>query len=392
MDFTKTQDVLQSPGAFSFDSDDAHIHKLMRWLAVHYASRVLVSYPNTDGDYNVNLTGADMERVTAYTASKYSEAFRRFPNGEVTGDLGFGGLDTKVIAVINVSTLSSYMTYVALHRLGFTPMFVSPRLAEPGYTHLLRTTGCHCVIAGGPSLGMIHGIKKTYDRPLDVVPILEDEQVLEGLTSAKVDLPDPGCSPGEIIHTGGTTGLPRPVRFNLRTWMARLPLSWTSTEEKILCTLPIFHTYGLGTFTRSMRIATPICLLNPHRPVTASIVWRALDVTGAKHLYTVPYVLKFFTDMDGGVQRLAKLDTVRPGGSACEWPKLLHTIKSTQTSSQEKTRRVRVQRWPLAPPRLCSLVTEACRPVSFPKEFQTCDFDSGSRGTRLTISSTGRYR
>lgn len=318
MDPTKTQDP---PGAFSFDRDDGHVDKLMRWLATHYADRVVLQYPNIDGDYNVNLTGADMERVTAFTASKYSEAFRHLPNGEVTGDIGFGELDTKVVAVINVSTLSSYMTYVALHRLGFSPMFISPRLADTGYVHLLQTTGCHCVIAGGPSLGMIHGVKKTYDGPLDIVPMLEDDEALKGLTSAKVNLPEPGCCPGEIIHTGGTTGLPKPVRFNLRTWMAKLPLTWASAEEKILCTLPIFHSYGVGTFTRSMRIAAPICLLNPHRPVTASIIWKALDATNAKELYTVPYVLKFFTDMEGGVERLAKLDIVRPGGSAREWPR-----------------------------------------------------------------------
>lgn len=324
----ETQNVTQPPGGFLFEEGEPHIDGLMRWLAKHYANDTILAYPNTKGEYHAKLTGDDMERVSAYAASRYADAFRQLPRGEVTGavsgtDGGGGFFDTKVVAMVNVSTLGSHVTYLALHRLGFSPMLISPRLAEAGYAHLVREAGCQCVVAGGSSIDMMRAVRATLDDgsgsgsgPLDIVPMLDDDDVLQGLTAPRVALPAPACSPGHIIHTGGTTGLPKPVPMQLHEWMARLPLTWGPQLESVLCTLPIFHSYGIGTFLRSIRTASAVYLLNAFRPVTASIIWRALDATGAMHLYTVPYVLKFFADVEGGIARLGKLESVRPGGSA----------------------------------------------------------------------------
>lgn len=316
MESTNTQQEPQNSGSFSFEGSEAHLDKLMRWLARCHANDTVLSYPNANEEYNVNLTGSDMDRVTSYAAAKYSEAFQKLPNGEVTGDTGFGGLETRVVAMISVSTLGSYVTYIALQRLGFSPMLISPRLAENGYAHLIRTTGCHTAVAIGPSLDMIHHVKKTYDGPLEIVPMLDDDEILIGLSAPSIELPDPGCSPGHIIHTGGTTGLPKPVAFKNRNWMSRGGRLICPNGSKILCTLPIYHAIGLGTFIRGLRAFTHTFLLSPYRPVTGSIIWKALDRTGAAYLYTVPYILKFFADMEGGVARLARLESVRVSGSA----------------------------------------------------------------------------
>lgn len=315
MERTNTQLGAQGSDSFSFEGREAHLDKLMRWLARYHADDTVLSYPNPDGEYNVNLTGFDMERITAYAAAKYSEAFQNLPKGEVTGDVGFGNLETKVVAMISVSTLGSYVTYIALQRLGLSPLLISPRLAENGYAHLIRVTGCHTAVAIGSSLDMIRNVKKTYDGPLEIVSMLNDNEIFAGLNAAVVELPDPGCTPGHIIHTGGTTGLPKPVPFNIRAWMSRLRMACPN-RAKLLCTLPVYHAFGLGTFIRGLRSFTHTFLLNPYRPVTASIIWKALDVTGAANLYTVPYILKFFADMEGGVARLARLDLVRVAGSA----------------------------------------------------------------------------
>lgn len=316
---TKAPEGMQPPGAFQFKEGVANVDRLVRWLATHYPNDTIISYPDTKGEYNTNLTGDGMERATAYAASRYAEAFRKLPAGEVTGDVARSGLGTKVVAMVNISTLGSHITYVALHRLGLSPMLISPRLAGSGYAHLVRETGCHCVLAGTSSIDMLRDVRASYnDGPLEIVPMLEDDDVFAALapSTPRVDWPEPAGSPGHIIHTGGTTGLPKPVSLHMHEWMAALPLTWGAQLETILCTLPIFHSYGIGTFIRTMRTATPNYLLSPYRPVTASIIWKALDDTKSKHLYTVPYILKFFADVEGGIERLAKLSSVRPGGSA----------------------------------------------------------------------------
>lgn len=176
------------------------MHQLMQWLAQEKTKTPILSYPNTKGDYNVNLTGDEMEHLTAFAAFKYAQAFRQLPNGEVTGDIGFGGLDTKIVAMVNVSTLSSFITLVALQRLGFSTMVISPRLAESGYAHLLRVVGTHVVVGGATSLDVMNRVKKTYEGTMDIVPMLSDDEVLAGGDSSHVDLADPACCPGIVIQ------------------------------------------------------------------------------------------------------------------------------------------------------------------------------------------------
>lgn len=176
------------------------MHKLMQWLAQGHSKTPILSYPNTEGDYNVNLNGSEMEHLTAFAASKYAEAFRRLPNGEVTVDIGFGGLDTKVVAMVTTSTLTSFITFVALHRLGFSAMVVSPRLAESGYAHLLRVVGTHAVVAGPSCMDTMRRVKKTYEGTMDIVPILSDDEILAGLELPHVELADPACCPGLVIQ------------------------------------------------------------------------------------------------------------------------------------------------------------------------------------------------
>lgn len=300
---------------FKVEPRGPHFDKLLRWLAVHRSVQTLLSYPNTEGDYNVNLTGTDLERITGYAAAKYSETFQKLPNGEISGGVGFQGLGTKVVALVSASTMASYLTFLALQRLGLSPMFLSPRLAEGGYTHLLRTTECHTVLAAGPSLDTMRSIKRAYDGPLDVLPMLDDNEFLAGLAAPKVELREPVCTPGLILHTGGTTGLPKPVAVNITNCLTGLSAR-SPVPGPLLCTVPVFHLYGLGSFMICLLAGIHLCLLNPHRPVTASVIWRALDANRVRTLFTVPYTLKFFAEIEGGVERLAALAVVRSGGAA----------------------------------------------------------------------------
>lgn len=83
-----------------------------------------------------------------------------------------------------------------------------------------------------------------------------------------------------------------------------------------LCTVPYFHGLGLGSFVTALRCPNHLFVLNADRPVTAGIIWKALDVTGAQAMCTVPYTFKFFADIEGGVDRLAALDHILAGGAA----------------------------------------------------------------------------
>lgn len=256
-----------------------------------------------------------MEQMLTQSMVEYAEVFRTFPNGEVPGEIGYGGLQTKIVAIISLSTLASHIAWAALHRLGFSPLAISPRLAKEGYTYLCQKVGCRTILAAGASLDMAYKVKETFPHPLEVVPMLDDDAVLEGLTSPKVDLPVPTGLPGIVNHTGGTTGLPKPVAQGMSRWH-NLPAVGSPGTIRTLPTLPMFHASGLGQFFMAMRGANQVCLLSPYRPITASIVLKALDDTGANRLSLVPYILKCVAEHEGGVARLAQLDAVNSIGSA----------------------------------------------------------------------------
>lgn len=210
-------------GSFDFSQQGANTHNLIKWLAKERSDKLIFSYPNTKGEYDVNLTGTDMERITAFAASKYSEAFSKLPKGEVTGDIGFGGLDTKIVATVSPSTLSSYITIVALQRLGYSIMLISPRLAESGYAHLLRVTGTHAIVAGAPSLDLMHRVKETYEGAMDIVPMLSDEETLAGLDSADVELSDPTCCTGIVIQYVLVASISSRRSLKHTPWSAPIP-------------------------------------------------------------------------------------------------------------------------------------------------------------------------
>lgn len=177
-----------------------HYHHIMKWLAEKHANKPILSYPDKTGRYTTSLTGADLERLTAFAGAKYAESFRQLPGGEVSGDIGYGGIRTKIVAFVNTSTLSSYLSYIALQRIGLSPMLISPRLAEDGYVHLMKVVGCQTVLVGNGYSDMLHRVKKTLGGKLDVVPMLHDDEILAGREVPHVDLPDPCCRPGYVLQ------------------------------------------------------------------------------------------------------------------------------------------------------------------------------------------------
>ncbi|WZH48460.1 Hypothetical protein QYS62_009634 [Fusarium acuminatum] len=162
------------------------------------------------------------------------------------------------------------------------------------------------------------------EMDLSVVPMIGDVLALDGQEYSPI--PELECrsldqTPGVVVHSGGTTtGLPKPISAPSGAWIAAV----AGTDAKshrlhtlpTLNTLPLYHTFGLGVLFRAIRMGTRLSLLDANRPLIASAIYKALDATGSRSLTTVPYVLKFLAEEDGGVEKLAKLDFVSVGGAA----------------------------------------------------------------------------
>lgn len=293
------------------------LNEVIETRALTHPDRPLISYPNNETDL-VDYTGAELDQLTRRVAVRSAQAL---------GELGLNHGDRSdqrkfVVAIVGISSFEYYLTFLALQRVGITTVFISPRLADPGYIHLLKETRCDIAIASGPSFTTLERLQKNGLLPesFNLLPMI-DAAFLDRECDT-IDSSDfrPLCfdpAPGFTIHSGGTTGLPKPVPLAASAWLAQASdIVRRIPRVDTLSTLPLFHSFGLATLLRGLVSGTRLSLLNASRPVTAANVIKCLNNTSSKALVTVPYILKFLVEANGGLERLAALRQVINAGSA----------------------------------------------------------------------------
>lgn len=318
------------------------LDQLIQQRAQTHPQDALLSYPTTNNNNNNNsggdgkphftdYTGVDVEYLTRVAAVHYAAAVgfsHHHPttttSTESSPSSSSGGEEEAPprIALIGTSSIEYYMTFLAVQRLGWTTVLISPRLAMEGFAHLLSTTKCSAVIVAESSQQTLERVDQMYSLGVARIPLLDMSGIVaQGRTATASDLPVPVAVPVHggheiVIHSGGTTGLPKPVCINPVTWLAQAAdIAARMPRVDTLSTLPLFHSFGLATLLRCLINGKRLSLLDAGRPVTASNVDSSLHATRSRALVTVPYVLKFFAEAEGGLQRLAQLDQVVAAGS-----------------------------------------------------------------------------
>lgn len=293
------------------------LNDVLETRALTHSDRPLISYPKNETDL-VDYTGAELDQLTRRVAVRAAQTL---------GEIGLkhdDRLDQRklVVAIVGISSFEYYLTFLALQRLGITTVFISPRLADPGYIHLLKETRCDIAIASGPSFTTLERLRKdgslaesfTLLSMIDASFLNQECDTIDTSTFKPLRF---GPAPGFTIHSGGTTGLPKPVPLAASAWLAQASdIVRRIPRVDTLSTLPLFHSFGLATLLRGLVSGTRLSLLNASRPVTAANVIKCLNTTSSDALVTVPYILKFLVEADGGLERLGALRQVINAGSA----------------------------------------------------------------------------
>jgi hypothetical protein len=153
--------------------------------------------------------------------------------------------------------------------------------------------------------------------PMASIEALVDHPGHEGFVFCQMDISSPSKSPDLLMHTSGTTGLPKLVPLCTSDWitLTRRIIGRVNLPDT-LSTLPIYHSHGQGLLIRSLVAGTKLALMNALRPITAGTVLAGLDKSGVSALDTDPYTLKILAEAPEGIERLARLWFVSVGGSA----------------------------------------------------------------------------
>jgi len=152
----------------------------------------------------------------------------------------------------------------------------------------------------------------------------EHDEKAASVRTEDLDAPEIGSAAQEmalILHTSGTTHVPKLIRITRANLLASLDLQqqywrggWQAGEAS-LGTLPLSHLFGLYAELLQCyrsRGRYIFCAANPHQVIEALQRYEG-EIT---RLFTVPWMLQQLFDMPGGTQALQQIRYVLAGGAA----------------------------------------------------------------------------
>lgn len=214
------------------------------------------------------------------------------------------------------------VTILAISRLGWALLFLSPRLTPAAHARLLRMTDCKTMIAApeyapvvsqiaqdlsDPAFTSLRTITRADYRaaPPTTPPATSSAAAASALQAAKT---------AWIIHSSGSTGFPKPIPLSHRALLANFA---KGLGLRAFCCSPLFHSHGLMELFRCLHRGAPMYMANHARAATRANLVRAMRVARPELVTAVPFVLALLAGGGDGVAALARARVVMFAGSAC---------------------------------------------------------------------------
>ncbi|GAD96228.1 NRPS-like enzyme [Paecilomyces variotii No. 5] len=259
---------------------------LVRLRALDEEQVPILAYPKLEGNTIVydRFTGKDLDRLISNGVAQLGAHGFRKTN------------ETTVIALLTISDMDMVIMFLALSRLGYTVMMLSPRLPA---------TACATV-------RHILELKSVTIQPL-----------LRRIPDGK-----PGDFPGYpdttdardpdrialILHSSGSTGTPKPLFLTHRALMTH-PLRGPGLTS--FNSLPWYHLHGLSTALQAMWQRKTAFMWNASLPLTTNSLVQALHASQPESISAVPYALQLLIESPSGIDALRRCSLVTYGGAPC---------------------------------------------------------------------------
>ncbi|EME44394.1 hypothetical protein DOTSEDRAFT_88564 [Dothistroma septosporum NZE10] len=264
-----------------------------------------------DGTNYIDYSPTDLDRLVEQAALTYSAVVPQ----RITSDDA-----VQVVGLLGDSDLSYLISLLAISRLGHTALLLSTRITDEAYESLLSSTQATALLYQSTFKAAAQNAAEVLSS-LNRVPIIEHTALTGRHARLKLATLDPFRETKNvsfIIHSSGSTGLPKPI---YQTHSASL---YTYSQHLSLVghlTLPLYHNHGICCTFRAIHSRRKIYLYNARLPLASSHLLATLrEHPEIKILYGVPYALKLLAETEQGSQLLSRLDIVMFGGSACPKP------------------------------------------------------------------------
>ena len=208
---------------------------------------------------------------------------------------------------------------LALSRLGYAILILSPRLSVEACVSLLEVTHSTTICYDLSLESTVSSIKRTRTRPRELkqMQLLDREDFMNtSMTSARMN-PLTRESPAKknvafIMHSSGSTGMPKPI---FQTHEACIQNYSAGHGLRSFLTVPLYHTHGHACLYRAIFERSTIHLLNARLSVTSPNLIAIMETVKPEIIFTVPYVLKILAESPRGIELMEKCKTVSCTGS-----------------------------------------------------------------------------
>ncbi|KAL2870950.1 putative NRPS-like enzyme [Aspergillus lucknowensis] len=226
-----------------------------------------------------------------------------------------------VVALLGPSDLDYLVLMLALTKLGHSCLLLSTRISVEAHVSLIeRTNAQHLFVHSS--------LKDTAQKVHERAPSLQvqdipseecyDYPLPEGYTdtnlTSRLDYEVESNHIAWIIHSSGSTGLPKPI---FQTQRAAIKNYAGNMNMRGFITLPLYHNHGICCLFRTIYSCKSLHLYNPGLPLTSKHLVDIMRSHSFEIFYGVPYALKLLAESEEGIKALANLKAVMFGGSAC---------------------------------------------------------------------------
>ncbi|KAH8671220.1 putative NRPS-like enzyme [Xylariales sp. PMI_506] len=256
---------------------------------------------------------ADYDPITGATLNRFVDGAAR-----CLSQRGFPAVEEEVIVGVSAPTDLDYLVNIfALMRLGYTPFQLSQRLAPSAVKALLVSTQpSRQVLLYTPDhtsfkAGDLNGIELYSFVKRGEYDSLQHSEPL-GVLAQRLDTDRDDRRRCLMMHSSGSTGLPKPIDFNHKKLML---VATYAQDGKAFITLPFSHALGMMTFMQAIHKRRTMHAISGYVPQTHDTVTAAIKAAQPDIVWTVPYVLKLLAEKPDGIDAIKNCRFVSCGGS-----------------------------------------------------------------------------
>ncbi|KAK3300370.1 putative NRPS-like enzyme [Chaetomium fimeti] len=222
------------------------------------------------------------------------------------------------VGLLAPSNVDYVVSVFALSRLGYTPLCLSLRIPPPAILNLLKQTGCTVLVHGAATAITDKVAAVASDYAVKSLPIPTREDYDSGSISSgprferSFDREEENTRPALIMHSSGSTGLPKPVTVSHR---ALLTHALQGAGMHNFNPLPWYHLYGVSTCLQAMYRAKTANMYSATMPLTTENLVLAVRQLRPDAIHVVPYVLGLLAETPEGVAHLKSAKMVTSAGA-----------------------------------------------------------------------------